>query len=72
MTQYIPILIMDEDDTSNHGALTLQEFLDVIEEHRSNAGVDPEDVFVKITTEEYDDEELGLTEMGTIEFLVKK
>lgn len=66
MSEYIPILIIDEDD----GNFTLDEFLSVIQQHTEHHK--DKDIRVRITTETFEDDYHGDIEMGTLEFLVKK
>lgn len=72
MTKYVPILIMDEDDTPSNNLMSLNDFLKDINFHVEAINAKLEDVFVKITTEDYEDFTGGNHSMGTIEFLVKK
>lgn len=70
--QYIPVLILDEDETPNHDSMTLKSFLEIIDFHINNRGVKPEEVFVKISTENYKDDAGFDIPLGQIEFFEKR
>ena len=70
---YKTILVMDEDDTPAGDLMSLPEFLDYINERMESANANPEDVFVRMSTPEYVDEDTGGDiYIGQIEFLVKE
>lgn len=69
---YIPVLILDEDETPNHDSMTLKSFLEIIDFHIKNRGVKPEEVFVKISSTTYEDDSSGDIAFGQIEFFEKR
>lgn len=73
MTEYIPIFVMDEDDTTRSESMSLREFLEEIDNHVKNAdGANLDNVFVNVRTAYYEDDEFGEMTMGEISFSVKK
>lgn len=73
MTKYIPILIMDEDDTPKNYSMSLREFLETIDYHVKNVnGATPDNVFVNLTTVEYENDDFFELAMAEISFSVKK
>lgn len=70
--QYIPVLILDEDDTPFKTSMSLKSFLEEIENHTKNIRADPEDFFVQIGLEEYEDDYGHMMPIGQISFYVKK
>jgi len=73
MSRYIPILIIDEDDTMQHESMSLREFLEEIDSHVKNVdGATPDNVFVNLKTVEYEDDDFFELVMSQISFSVKK
>lgn len=73
MTEYIPILILDEDDTPQNESYSLREFLDEIDRHVKNVnGATLDNVFVKLSRVDYDDDDFYELSMAEISFSVKK
>lgn len=75
MTEYIPILILDEDDTPKNDSMTLKEFLEIIDQYTKNIkDANPENIYVTIKANEYED--FGGVDpfiyIGEIAFSVKK
>lgn len=70
---YIPILIIDEDDTMQHESMSLREFLAEIDFHVNNVdGATLDNVFVNLRTVEYEDEDFHELTMAEINFSFKK
>lgn len=75
MTEYIPILILDEDDTPKNDSMTLKEFLEIIDRHTKNViGANPENIYVTVKAQEYEDYDTtdGFIYIGEISFSVKR
>lgn len=73
MTKYIPILILDEDDTPKNDSVSLRDFLETIDYHVKNVkGATPDNVFVHLKTVEYEDDDFFELAMAEISFSVKK
>jgi hypothetical protein len=73
MSEYIPILIIDQDDTSQNETMTLREFLAEIDFHVNNVeGATLDNVFVKLDTVDYEDEDFYEISIAEIRFSVKK
>ena len=69
---YKTILVLDEDDTASGHLISLPEFLDYIYEKMKSQNASPEDIFVRISTREYEADDGYNFEMAQIEFLVNK
>lgn len=65
MSPFIPILILDENETPTKTSMTLQRFLEIIEYHRANFGTNPNNVFVQIDVDDAD-------ELAYVGFYVKR
>lgn len=73
MTEYIPILIIDEDDTPQNESMSLREFLEEIDSHVKNIdGATLDNVFVNLKTMDYEDEDFYELTLAEISFSVKK
>lgn len=73
MSEYIPILIIDEDDTKQNESMSLREFLEEIDAHVKNVnGATLDNVFVKLNTVDYDDDDFYELSIAEISFSVKK
>lgn len=73
MTQYIPILILDEDDTTGRESMSLREFLEEIDSHVKNVeGATIDNVFVNLITTDYLDDEFFELSLAELTFSVKK
>lgn len=70
--KYEPILILDEDDTPWNDLLSLKEFYDMINYHIESFNEKPENVFIRISTQVYDEDTVDSVDIGQILFLVKK
>lgn len=68
MSKFEPFLVIDEDDTDDR--YTLKDLLDDLKERME--GVDPEDVIVKLTQVDYEDDGFFEVSMAELRFLVKK
>lgn len=73
MTEYIPIFIMDEDDTPLQESFTLREFLEEIDNHVKNVdGATPDNVYVTINKVDYEDDNVYELSIAEIKFSIKK
>lgn len=73
MSEYIPILIIDEDDTTQVESMSLREFLAEIDAHVNNVEkATLDNTFINLRTAMYEDDEFGELSMAEIRFLVKK
>lgn len=73
MSEYVPILVIDEDDTPHNESMSLREFLEEIDRHVKNVeGATPDNVFVNIKNVIYDDDDFYELALAEINFSVKK
>jgi hypothetical protein len=73
MTEYIPILIINEDDAPQKESMSLREFLEEIDRHVKNVeGATQDNVFVSLCSVDYDDDYFYEMTIAEIRFSVKK
>lgn len=71
--KYIPILILDQDDTPLNDSMSLHEFLEEIHRHVANVdGATLDNVFVTLHTVEYEDENFYDSTFAEIQFSMRR
>lgn len=73
MTKFIPILILDEDDTKTSKSFSVRDLLEEIDFHINNVdGATYDNIYLNITTHEYETDD-GWDEMiGEVQFSIEK
>lgn len=72
MNKYIPILILDNDDTPTSEAMSLTEFIAIIDQHVKNCNANPDEVYVTLNAQIFEDEDFFEEAFAEIQFSVRK
>lgn len=73
MSEYVPLLILDDEDTPQNESMSLREFLTEIDLHVNNVnGATPDNVFVNLKITDYDDDEFYELSFAELIFSMKK